>query len=251
MSRSFEPDDFLCETCGYLLNGLGATDHCPECGTPVARSHPDRRTGSAWQRGARTPAAIAAVLRHPGRTFDQARPEVEGVRDFKHECIAASGFITAFVLLGVWSVGTLLSPGAAWHSDMFTVVLITNAAMFVMPLVVLLGLLTAIEKHGIRTFGRLHRRRIDDRVAETIVAHAAAAWITLPALVAAGWLLGTALGALARARTWALWELTLTAPVWAPVLGAFLALLWFELVVWTGVRRMRFANPPEAAHRVR
>lgn len=243
--------DFLCEACGYLLNGLHIQDHCPECGQAIRRSHPDRRIGTHWQRTGAARPAITAVLRHPARTFQDAVPEIEQSRAFKHICLAAAGLLTAFTLLPILVMESAITTGGTGNlSEPALVILIANAGLFGMPVTLLLGFLTAIEKQGIRLFGRLHHRRIDNRVAETIVGHAAAAWSTLPALIAVGWVLGTFLRWLAKAHSWASWELTLTAPYWGPVAGAFLAMLWFEVVVWSGVRRMRFANPPEAAARL-
>src|SRR5262245_7629744 len=38
-----EETDLLCEGCGYTLNGLPATNNCPECGKPIAQSVGDHR----------------------------------------------------------------------------------------------------------------------------------------------------------------------------------------------------------------
>jgi hypothetical protein len=47
----FEPaatpaeSDLLCESCGYILNGLPAESNCPECGVPIGPSvDPDHRS---------------------------------------------------------------------------------------------------------------------------------------------------------------------------------------------------------------
>ena len=40
----------LCESCGYEIGGLRKSGACPECGRPIARSVPDARRGSPWQR---------------------------------------------------------------------------------------------------------------------------------------------------------------------------------------------------------
>lgn len=41
--------DVLCEGCGYVLTGLPDDGRCPECGRPLAESHPSRRTLPAWE----------------------------------------------------------------------------------------------------------------------------------------------------------------------------------------------------------
>ena len=45
---AWEPRRPLCETCGYALTGLKSTDNCPECGTAVALSLPERRRPTAF-----------------------------------------------------------------------------------------------------------------------------------------------------------------------------------------------------------
>lgn len=36
-------NDLLCETCGYILNGLPQESRCPECGQPIVESLPETR----------------------------------------------------------------------------------------------------------------------------------------------------------------------------------------------------------------
>lgn len=249
--RPFAHDDLLCEGCGYVLSGLRETDHCPECGKAVVESLPAARSGTAWQRDRAAWPAVVEVLSHPGRTFSIASAEVERSRAFKHLCLAATGLATAFVLVGIYFLQGMVFADVSWQDAPITLmVLIANAGLFGMPVTLLLGLATAIEKRGIMAFGRVHGRRIDGRVAETIVGHASAAWLMVPVLIAVAWVIGAVVGAIAREWRPATWELTLTAPYWMPAVGAFAGMFWFESVVWAGVRQMRFANPESAADRV-
>lgn len=41
--------DVLCESCGYVLNGLPPGSNCPECGRPIAESDPAIRLPTAWE----------------------------------------------------------------------------------------------------------------------------------------------------------------------------------------------------------
>ena len=41
--------DFLCEGCGYRLNGLPPGSQCPECGKPSAESSPSLRGDATWE----------------------------------------------------------------------------------------------------------------------------------------------------------------------------------------------------------
>jgi hypothetical protein len=43
------PHDILCESCGYVLNGLPENGRCPECGSAIAESSPALRQDSAWE----------------------------------------------------------------------------------------------------------------------------------------------------------------------------------------------------------
>lgn len=60
MRREFvpNPDDLLCEQCGYVLNGLPTDGNCPECGHTVAESTVDSpRRAPIWEQGTDRPAA--------------------------------------------------------------------------------------------------------------------------------------------------------------------------------------------------
>ena len=69
--------DTLCESCGYVLNGLPPGSNCPECGRPAADSDPSLRTPTAWERTAQAGepsggaflATSAAVLFRPTRFY--------------------------------------------------------------------------------------------------------------------------------------------------------------------------------------
>ena len=242
----FKEEDFLCESCGYVLSGLHQADNCPECGTPIAQSHPDHRVGSPWQQHGAALTTIKAVLAHPGRTFETVKPDLEQSGELKHLCIFGAGLATSLAIVLVYFGQSILDDRSG-YLNLFNASLVANLMLFGTPVSLLLWLLTAIERRGIRAFGRLNNRRITPAVAESIVAHAAAAWFTVPVLMLLFWIAGALIKTLSERHSWAMWELTLTAPYWTPYLGAFIGMLWFELVVWTGVRNMRFANPPGVA----
>jgi hypothetical protein len=69
--------DVLCETCGYVLNGLPPDSNCPECGQPAAESDPALRTPTAWEQTGQDGsfsagaflATSAAVLFRPTRFY--------------------------------------------------------------------------------------------------------------------------------------------------------------------------------------
>ncbi|HEY2587004.1 MAG TPA: hypothetical protein VGI81_14760 [Tepidisphaeraceae bacterium] len=67
--------DWLCEGCGYVLNGLPPGGNCPECGKPTGESSPELRQLPAWERPEagwwpmRFIATSAAVIFRPTRFY--------------------------------------------------------------------------------------------------------------------------------------------------------------------------------------
>src|SRR5580704_4669314 len=67
--------DVLCESCGYILNGLPESGNCPECGSPIDLSVAERhRTPPVWEdveRGAfvRFWLATGQIIFQPTRFF--------------------------------------------------------------------------------------------------------------------------------------------------------------------------------------
>jgi hypothetical protein len=116
------PDDqaLLCETCGYVLRGLGMESNCPECGTAITQSDPELRRPSAWETATRPSSALgrfmtttAQVLFRPAQFFRHlaVRHTNERARRFAiyHWCLAA-------LLIGVgahlhWQWYEGLNPG--------------------------------------------------------------------------------------------------------------------------------------------
>ncbi len=239
--------DFLCQSCGYVLTGLNRSDNCPECGTPVDASHPGSRPGSPWQQGESIPRSVFAVARHPRRVFQAVEPNIESSRVFKHVCVFGAGLATSLVIVLAYFIHRAVSIApfsmTGFDRSVFLAV-IAGAATLGVPISLVLAVLTEIERRGIMFFGKVHRRRIDASVAQTIVGHASALWFAVPLFMLIGAVLGNAIGWLAQNFRWATWELTLTAPVWMPALGAFCGMLAFEWTVWIGVQQLRYFNGP-------
>jgi hypothetical protein len=228
----------LCETCGYALAGLDADSACPECGTPVAESLPDRRPGSAWQRRGR---------RAWGRTMldylNRPREEFRGLtieRRRSLRLLVTSTLVAAIVAALPWAVLALLMTSRE-PKDAFVVFLI---ALSVAGLgwCVLLGA-SWIESVGIRFFGRRRGWRVTRDVAAAVCGHAAVGWVAgaVFVLIAAG--VAGVVGFTDREGARAGVRVMITG--WA--LGALIGLVWFEILVYRGVRQCRFANPPGAA----
>src|SRR5690349_3695361 len=67
--------DWLCEGCGYVLNGLPGRGNCPECGKPIRESDALLRVLPAWERAdagslwRRFWQTSALVIFRPGRFY--------------------------------------------------------------------------------------------------------------------------------------------------------------------------------------
>lgn len=240
--------DLLCEQCGYRLEGLeglGAEGVCPECGRPVAESLPGRRRGTPAQRAvrgrqlARTGPLLATVwqavrsVRSPRVMWDEARVGHAADEQTKGTLLLyAATLVVGWILLMRVAQGGLgtLPPGAFY------------GAIGVMVIWLALNGLTWVEKTGIRTFGRMHGRRITPAVAMTIVAHASTGWLVGAALLTPAWLAGRWLPAAADEVALLRWELVYMLPVILPALAGLGGLLLFEVITWQGVMRLRYAN---------
>jgi hypothetical protein len=241
----------LCERCGYRLAELPDDGPCPECGLPIAQSIPERRRpGSPWQRGASITSWLATgvlTLTTPPRLFDRMRIEATSARSlFWINTLAASVPLpTAMLLERALRDGNPSQP--------------TRAGLALAVVLVLVPLLTWIETLGLRTFGRQRRWRITPDVAWTVCAHASFGWVLAGWLLAGGFVVGS-LGLDAAAIAWldqhaspwlAQSVIALVRPFKSSVtllVAGFVGMLAFECLVYVGVRRCRFANPPTADH---
>lgn len=248
-AERLNPGDFLCERCGYVLNGLKRADACPECGKPIEQSHPDSKPGSPWQQGLRLGVwrNLRLFARHPRRAFDIVQVEGKRSRQLEADSVAwASGLLALHVTVrGVLVAIDETAP--IRHVALFAVC--APVLAFLLFALVLL-MLTSIERRGIRIFSKVHHRRITPDVAETIVAHAAVGWVVAAVLVWAAWPAGALIAWLAQTYQWALWELALVAPALLPWLGFFAGLLCFEGLVYAGVLRLRYANSATVADKL-
>lgn len=229
------PDAFLCEACGYDLTGLGLEGACPECGTPAERSDPARRVGTPAQLGG----GIGAILRtdllmlRSRSAWDRVRivPRRRAA-PFLVNCTIAAAIIGAMLL----APGPL-TPGGARRS--YAIAFAGNAF-------ILLIVLTLIEHAGVRFFGRQRRWRVSRAVADAVCVHASVGWIIAALLFGVGWHAGQrlTLEPLLVLPEPLFGGIALTWAAILPIAGFLLGLLAFEILVYLGVRRLRFANHP-------
>ncbi|MEM1109481.1 MAG: hypothetical protein AAGH99_12415 [Planctomycetota bacterium] len=233
------PRDLLCEVCGYGLFGLSSENTaavCPECGTPIVESIPTHRVGPPWQNRlsfANWFATAWAIARRPGETYRTMR--LDG------PATPARLFLLSIALIvGIgWGAFSLLAIGyhplGAWLAGM-------AAAKVVL-------VMTYIETLGVTFFSGRRGWRVPFRLAERVTCYASVGWVIAAAVLAP--LVGLYDAGLLREgviRIVGHWDPDYRWILTAVGFGA--AVLFFETLVWTGVRKVRFGNrqtPPPIA----
>lgn len=239
MAEPLDEFTLLCERCGYVIEGIDEAGVCPECANPVRESMPAlARPGTPWQNdpSVRTLfATLWAMIRRPGVTLSRARIDRRSGAMLTDRCALLAACIwvmPAFVCGLVYEIhNRMMRPNIARSSrDWFELGCIAALAAIIALLLAweLFAALTLIERLGIRAYGKAHHRRITRAVASTICGHASIGWITATLLSLLPVLLALMPG----------WNTLL---LFAP-LGFFVGLLHFEILVYLGVRRCRYAN---------
>lgn len=223
----------LCETCGYVLEGLDQGGNCPECGKPIKESLPElARPGSPWQQSPSLRSLIDTcreMLYRPRPLLERVRIDaqssasLEGWIVFLTSCVSG---VTPWVFYLIWHAIDPRQRRRSFLQETGHVAL--YALVCTLFVAIVLTVLTSIERMGIQAYGRVHKRRITRAVAITVCAHACLGWVTASVLF---WIPIIALVILDEEL------LAFLAPI-----GLFLGLLHFEILVWLGVKRCRYAN---------
>ncbi len=239
--------ELLCESCGYTLDGLPGDGACPECGRAISLSGPAARPGSPWQ-GTRSIRSWVEtnylMLRRPAAVFDRLRVD----RKHLYSLLLVNLLLAGGLLTAPW-VGTLIfdparnARGAAWLSRnaQFTL----SLAKGTIGIGGVLLVLTAIEAMGVRFFGRRRGWRITPDIAWQVCAHASIGWVVAAVLTILTLVLWLNLsyfglsGWMTRRGGWD--DLGMAA---VPVAGFLAGMLVFEILVYRGILRCRYANAP-------
>lgn len=242
----------LCETCGYPLEGLSPGAACPECGRDAASSLPGARPGSPWQRSrglaswARTglraaiaPSALMREVRIAGRGWD---------------LVALNLLASAMLIAAPWTGVFVGDPlrGISRIDSLGTLArVLAVIGLQVLGVFAVLWLLTWVEVVGIRFFSRRRGWRLTRAGSWQVCAHASYGWLisgVLPLL-----LLSTLFGVqrvfgVAPGGSFSLAPIWNTRLAWyevvgvgGPLVGYFVGMLAFEMLVYRGVRQCRYA----------
>ena len=247
--------DLLCENCGYSILSLPETGACPECGRNRALSLPQARVGTPWQKRPGVASWFQTaflVVTSPRQYFDSLQIHQRGGR-----ALLMTNLSIAAAFLAHPMVGTLWFD-ASRGQDIWTprgfLSMVASATILWVAALVLLSTLTIIEYLGIRFFAARRQWRLLPVAALQICAHSSYIWIVASLLTIIGlslsWMLPQFGGNTSLITFWD--EIVRAArfllPVMPPLIGFGLGLLWFEWLVYLGVRSCKFSNAlPDAA----
>lgn len=161
---AWEPHKPLCETCGYWLTGLPVEAMCPECGTAVADSLPDRRKPSRFAAARGLGPRLWAFL-VTGRavcrdreffTTLRTRGEYQAARRFALWICVLSGImlIELLAIINTYCIPDLAANPAPTRGDRLAVFAFWSIVLSFV-LVLLIGLVTLL----VSGFGRRLVRR--------------------------------------------------------------------------------------------
>ncbi|MFN3168384.1 MAG: hypothetical protein ACE37H_15100 [Phycisphaeraceae bacterium] len=232
----FPFDDSLCERCGYPLFGLSIESACPECGLAVAESSPARRDlpGVVDRLGCRDAWRMACrLLVRPADTFRRLDVSPRGAA--ASTFLFWMTFLAGFVWLSVMGAGLYLVDGGPTSGNLGY-----QAVFHLVAVLILVQVLTHIEMLGVAAISRRRGWRVPLRLAERVCAFASVGWLPGVALAAVG---AQLLGVFAVGEPWFERMHGVVRVSWLCYAGLFvLSLLWFESLVWVGVRQVKYAN---------
>lgn len=231
----------LCERCGYVIEGLATDGACPECGKPIRESLPERRVGTAWQRGPSVRNLLctwAATCLKPQRTLDDLAPTEDGHTSLGNICAWCAAVPPCFAVAVAFLAG---EPSVRNLPTLF--LLIVGGVVLTALWGSVRGLIW-IERRGLVLIGRSRGFRITPSWARAVTDHGAVGWVAagfglaLVVLSPIGMLLINKLNGGHQATTV---RLNATNTLVGLTMLSF-GFLYFETFAWLGLRRLKYAN---------
>ena len=224
----FPSSDSLCENCGYQLQGLKIDQTCPECGDPINNSTPSHRPGLPWQNKISVNtwwSTCAQMLIKPGKSFRRLK-------------IGRSNFSDR-IFLGTFVFGLAITVVLAfWWENL--------RRPWLWGVIVATGIpaATYIEILGVTFFSWKQGWRVPFELAERVACYASIGWVpAIFVLASAQWLAEWGLIERWWNPQWGMYTPWIDAILSVILLG--ISVFWFELLVWLGIRKVRFANKGE------
>ena len=232
--------DWLCERCGYVLNGLPAGGNCPECGQPTRESGLELRhvppweqpePGSSFHRFLITTAQVIFQPTHFYRSFATRGSRAQSGRFARiHWGISAALLGVAAWLHADWflDLGTTMKRAPLqWY---VAIVLAVGVYLFLAMITRLAAHLTSFEAtlRGIRLPAPVVRRGLDYHAAHDLPV----------ALLALATVLGyrIALGYSNALMNWG------TAYLYTLCVEVILSAIYLFKTYWIGMRNMMYAS---------
>jgi len=253
------PDDtLLCESCGYVLEGLSAEARCPECGTAMEWSLPARRVGTPWQKRRDLRGWLRTtwlMCRRPRGQFETMSTESADRWTLLWSYLLIAGLFLVAPWAGMGAIRASFPPRGP-HAIQETLLYVAGSLLNLGVALGALWLLTWIEVVGIRFFAARRGWRLSQSAAWQIAAHSAVGWTLCGILPLIGLANLTVIDRFAPSLwnhsldlTWAAMGMVSVRSIATVilVLGGYVAgMLVFESLVYVGVLRCRFANAPRA-----
>ena len=242
----FPTDDALCERCGYPLKGLSSDANCPECGYAVIESSPAKRTTRC------DPATFGLITYFKFAPWILRRPS----QTFKTMAVDDSQWVARRFLFWSASLGALYGTAILWAGGLWQSTVrwdgysLAQLMISYFAIAAAVYILTYVEMIGVAAFSKRRGWRVPFPLAERVCCFVSVAW--LPGIILAA-ICFSLLQEHGVGHPWFEQLLGLVRVGWLLYGALFvLSLLWFETLVWIGVRQVKYANawpqePPDTA----